>query len=52
MKEFTLKRVSKIVYEFIRPRPNPIYPFSIETTGNIEIILSNFEVWRPIVENQ
>ncbi len=45
----TLKRVKKIVYEFDRPRLDSTYPFSIETTGNIEMILQSFEVWQPVV---
>ena len=44
--KFYSKRVTKINYVFEKERPEKEYPIAIETTGNIEIILEDVEVWK------
>jgi len=41
-----LKKVAEIEYSFKRARPTQAYPFSFETTGNIQVSLDEFEVWQ------
>lgn len=42
------RRVAKLDYKFMRPRIDKPYPFSIETTGNVEILLDEIEVRKKI----
>src|SRR3989338_2503969 len=43
---FYSKRLARINYEFENERPDKSYPISIESTGNVEMILEDIEVWK------
>lgn len=38
------RRMVALEYEFLRPRSGTSYPFSVETTGNVEILLDEIEI--------
>jgi len=40
------KKVATVEYTFKKLRPVQSYPFSFETTGNIQVSLDEFEVWQ------
>jgi len=40
------KKVAEVEYLFKKARPTQAYPFSFETTGNIQVSLDEFEVWQ------
>jgi|SRR3989344_7026587 len=40
------KKVAEVNYKFEKDRPEKQYPFSIETTGNVEVIVEEIEVWK------
>jgi len=44
VKTFYLREKAKVEYTFDMPRPETKYPFSIESTGNIEVALDLIEV--------
>ncbi len=39
-----LRKKAEVEYTFKKPRPNQSYPFSIESTGNIEIVLNSVHI--------
>ena len=39
-----LRKKAEVEYTFKKPRPEQVYPFSIESTGNIEIALKSVHI--------
>lgn len=44
--EYYSTRIAKFDYEFEKSRPLKEYPISIESTGNVDLTLHDFEIWK------